>query len=57
MVKRWVERKIRRHMMSARQRLGMGWKRWSTQWFHGTLGVFNDYHLRRPALRKAVPVT
>jgi RNA-directed DNA polymerase len=57
MVKRWVERKIRRHMMSARQRRGMGWKRWSTQWIHGTLGVFNDYRLRRPALRKAVPVT
>lgn len=57
MVKRWVERKIRRHMMSARQRRGMGWKRWSTQWIHGTLGVFNDYHLRRPALRKAAPVS
>jgi RNA-directed DNA polymerase len=58
MVKRWVERKIRRHMMSARQRRGMGWKRWSTQWIHGMLGVFNDYHLRRPALlRKAVPVS
>ena len=57
MVKRWVEQKIRRHMMSARQRRGMGWKRWSTQWIHGTLGVFNDYHLRRPAVRKAVPVS
>jgi RNA-directed DNA polymerase len=57
MVKRWVERKIRRHMMSARQRRGMGWKRWSTQWIHGTLGVFNDYHLRRPALWKAAPVS
>jgi len=57
MVKRWVERKIRRHMMSARQRRGMGWKRWSTQWIHGTLGVFNDYRLRRPALGKAVPVS
>ncbi len=54
MVKRWVERKIRRHMMSARQRLGLGWKRWSTQWIHGTLGVFNDYRLRRPLLRKVV---
>jgi len=57
MVKRWVERKIRRHMMSVRQRRGMGWKRWSTQWIHGTLGVFNDYRLRRPALRKAVLVS
>jgi RNA-directed DNA polymerase len=57
MVKRWVERKIRRHMMSARQRPGMGWKRWSTQWIHGKLGLFNDYRLRRPALGKAVPVS
>ena len=56
MVKRWVERKIRRHMMGARQRPGMGWKRWSTRWIHGTLGLFNDYRLRRPPLRKAVPV-
>ena len=57
MVKRWVEQKIRRHMMSARQRRGMGWKRWTTQWIHGTLGVFNDYRLRRPSLRKAVPAS
>jgi len=56
MVKRWVERKIRRHMLRARQRPGMGWKRWSTQWIHGKLGVFNDYRLRRPPLRKVVLV-
>ncbi len=35
---------------------GMGWKRWSTRWIHGTLGLFNDYRLRRPPLRKAVTV-
>ena len=57
MIKRWVERKIRRHMMGARHRLGMGWKRWSTQWIHGRLGVFNDYRLSRPSLWKAVPVS
>jgi len=56
MVKRWVERKIRRHMQRARQRPGMGWKRWSTRWIHGTLGLFNDYSLRRPPRRKAVAV-
>ena len=57
LVKRWVERKIRRHMMRARQRLGMGWQRWSTKWIHGTLGLFNDYRLRRPEpRRKAVLV-
>jgi RNA-directed DNA polymerase len=52
LVKRWVERKIRRHMMRARQRLGMGWKRWSTKWIHSTLGLFNDYRLRRPEPRR-----
>jgi RNA-directed DNA polymerase len=31
-VKRWVELKVRRHMMRARNRQGFGWERWSTQW-------------------------
>ena len=56
MVKRWVERKIRRHMMRARQRSGMGWKRWSTKWIHGTLGLYDDYRLKRSAFRKAAAV-
>ncbi len=56
MAKRWLARKIRRHMLRARQRPGMGWKRWSTQWIHGRLGLFNDYRLSRPSLRKAVAV-
>jgi RNA-directed DNA polymerase len=57
MVKDWVGKKIRRHMMRSRQRGGMGWKRWSRQWIYRSLGLFNDYKLRRPALRKAMPVT
>jgi RNA-directed DNA polymerase len=57
MVRDWVGKKIRRHLMRSRQRDGMGWKRWSRQWIYGSLGLFNDYRLRRPALRKAVPVT
>ena len=32
MVKRWVEQKVRRHLMRARGRKGMGWKRWSREW-------------------------
>jgi len=56
MVKDWVGKKIRRHLMRSRQRDGMGWKRWSRQWIYGSLGLFNDYRLRRPALRKAVLV-
>jgi RNA-directed DNA polymerase len=57
MVKEWVGKNIRRHLMRSRQRDGMGWKRWSRQWIYGTLGLFNDYRLRRPALLKAVRVT
>jgi|SRR5215472_13401638 len=52
----WVEKKIRRHMMRAKQRKGLGWKRWSKQWLYQTLGVFNNYSVRyyKP-LQKAAP--
>ncbi len=45
-VKRWVERRVRRHLMRARNRRGFGWKRWSTAWLHTTLGLFADYRVR-----------
>ncbi len=45
-VRRWVERKVRRHMMRARNRRGFGWKRWSTAWLYDTLGLFADYRVR-----------
>src|SRR5450755_4440054 len=47
MIKDWVEKKVRRHLMRARQRLGYGWKRWSKKWLYGPLGLFNDYQVRR----------
>jgi RNA-directed DNA polymerase len=47
MVKRWVEKKVRRHLMRARGRQGMGWKQWSTKWLHETLGLFNEYRVQR----------
>jgi RNA-directed DNA polymerase len=55
MVKRWVEKKVRRHLMRARGRKGMGWKRWSREWLYETLGLFNDYRVRRPWYPKADP--
>jgi RNA-directed DNA polymerase len=55
MVKHWVEKKIRRHVMRARGRKGMGWKRWSREWIYGTLGLFNDYRVGRQSLPKAAP--
>jgi len=52
-VKRWVEKKVRRHLMRARNRQGFGWERWSTQWLHDTLGLFDGYRVRVD-LRKAL---
>jgi len=45
-VREWVEKKVRRHMMRARQKKGFGWNRWSSDWIHGQLGLFNDYAVR-----------
>jgi RNA-directed DNA polymerase len=55
MVKDWVEKKIRRHLMRARKRTGLGWKRWSSEWLYGTLGLFNEYRVLRGATAKALP--
>jgi RNA-directed DNA polymerase len=46
-IKLWVEKRVRRHLMRARERKGFGWKRWSTQWLYNTLGLFNDYRVVR----------
>jgi RNA-directed DNA polymerase len=55
-VKDWVEKKIRRHLMRARKRKGLGWKRWSSQWLHDVLGLFNRYRVRHYAsLLKVAP--
>jgi|WetSurSiteA1Bulk_404760.scaffolds.fasta_scaffold15239_1 RNA-directed DNA polymerase len=55
-IQRWVELKIRRHLMRARMRRGFGWKRWSTEWLYQYLELYNDYRIRqlRP-YRKALP--
>src|SRR5712692_745841 len=45
-VRLWVERKVRRQLMRARNRRGFGWKRWSTAWLYDTLGLFADYRVR-----------
>ena len=57
MIKDWVEKKIRRHLMRARQRQGFGWKRWSSDWLYETLGLFNEYRVKRGmSVAKALPV-
>ena len=37
-VRDWVEKRIRRHLMRARQRPGFGWKRWSRPWLYQEVG-------------------
>ena len=54
MIKNWVEKKIRRHLMRARNRQGYGWKRWSRQWIYGALDLFNDYQVRYLQLKPKV---
>jgi RNA-directed DNA polymerase len=46
-VRDWVEKKVRRHLMRARQRRGFGWRRWSKRWLYEGLGLFNGYRVRR----------
>jgi len=46
-VRDWVEKKVRGHLMRARERSGFGWKRWSRKWLYETLGIYHDYRLRR----------
>src|SRR6478609_9785647 len=48
-VKDWVEKKIRRHMLRARNRQGFGWARWSRGWLYQTLKLFDGYRVVRPA--------
>jgi RNA-directed DNA polymerase len=55
MVKQWVEKKVRQHLMRARGRKGFGWKRWSSKWLYDRLGLFNDYQLRRWSAAKVAP--
>lgn len=52
----WVEKKVRRHLMRARNRKGFGWKRWSSDELYKYYGLYNDYGIRyfKP-VPKAVP--
>lgn len=47
-LKDWVEKKVRRHLMRARNRKGFGWKRWSKRWLYDTLKLFHNYRVSRP---------
>jgi RNA-directed DNA polymerase len=52
-IRDWVEKKMRRHLMRARNRHGFGWKRW----LYGEVGLYDGYRLRRmDPMPKAAPV-
>lgn len=55
-VRQWVERKIRRQMMQARQRKGFGWKRWDSRYVYRGLGLYADYRIRYLPRQAALPV-
>lgn len=54
-IKRWIEKKVRRHLAQARKRKGFGWERWSTPWLYDALKLFNGYQVTY-AMTKATPV-
>ncbi len=46
-VRSWVEKKVRRHLNRARLRSGFGWKRWSRHFIYLSLGLYDEYKIRR----------
>ncbi len=55
-VERWVENKIRRHMMRAKKLDGFGRDRWSREWIYKYLGLYRSYQIRYYQEPKALPV-
>ncbi|MGE3556347.1 MAG: hypothetical protein AB7M93_25955 [Candidatus Obscuribacterales bacterium] len=41
-----MEKKIRHLMIKRKKRKGLGWKRWSSSWIYGELGLYRDYAIR-----------
>jgi RNA-directed DNA polymerase len=54
-VKRWVEQKVRRHVMRSRERPGFGWRKWSMEWVYRGLGLFDEYLVRYYTPRQKAP--
>ena len=45
-VTNWVEKKVARQLIRARNRPGFGWKRWSTVGLYEAPGLFQDYRVQ-----------
>jgi len=52
-IQSWVEKKVRRHLMHARQRKGFGWTWWSRRRLYTNFKLFNGYRVRRLQLKVA----
>lgn len=51
-VKDWLTKKIRRHLMKAKGKLGFGWKLWSTKGLYAMYNIYSDFKL---SPRKVAP--
>lgn len=45
-VRKWVEEKVRRHLMKSRGFKGFGWERWSSEMLYKNLGLYKDYQIK-----------
>jgi RNA-directed DNA polymerase len=54
-VERWVEKKLRRHIMRAKNHQGFGWDRWSREWLYKNQGLYSNYRLKYYQAPKALP--
>ena len=55
LIKDWVDKKVRRHLMRARNRKGVGWQRWRRRGLYDTLRLFHNSRVSRPQ-PKVLPV-
>jgi len=52
----WLTRRAAPTVLgAAKNRRGLGWKRWSTAWLYDTLGLFADYRMRYVARPESAP--
>lgn len=45
-VRKWVEQKVRRHVLRAQKRRGFDWRGWSSGRLERELGLYTDYRIR-----------
>ena len=51
----WVEKKVRRHLLKQKQKSGFGWKRWSRKALYQRYGLYDDYQIRYSVPPKVKP--